>query len=48
MTKKFGYKLEGKRRKSDRSKSNKKYHDINLYGLFKKDWIKAKKRLKKK
>lgn len=48
MLKKIGYKYEGKERKGNRSRATGKIHDENSYGLLKEDWIKAKKRLKKK
>ena len=39
--KKIGYKLEGMKRKDVRCKATGKIHDINLYGLLKEDWKKA-------
>lgn len=39
---KMGYKLEGMSPKAQRSKSTGKIHDINIYGLLKEDWKKAK------
>lgn len=46
--KKMGYKLEGKQRKSVRSKASGKIHDVYLYGLLREDWIKIRKKLIKK
>jgi RimJ/RimL family protein N-acetyltransferase len=40
---KMGYKHEGIKRKATRSRSNGKIHDLNLYGLLKEDWRKARK-----
>jgi ribosomal-protein-alanine N-acetyltransferase len=40
---KVGYKHEGIKRKATRSKANGKIHDLNLYGLLKGDWKKARK-----
>jgi RimJ/RimL family protein N-acetyltransferase len=42
---KMGYKLEGFSKKAQRSKSSGKIHDINIYGLLKEDWKKARKSL---
>ncbi len=39
--KKMGYKLEGMQRKGIRSKATGKIHDVNMYGLLKKDWKKV-------
>lgn len=41
---KMGYKLEGIKKKATKSKANGKIHDLNLYGLLKEDWRKARKR----
>lgn len=41
---KTGYKLEGIKRKATKSRANGKIHDLNLYGLLKEDWKKARKR----
>ena len=38
---KMGYKLEGVKRKSVRSKATGKIHDENIYGLLKEDWRKV-------
>lgn len=38
MSKKLGFKLEGIRKKSLKSKVDSKIHDNVLYGLFKEDW----------
>jgi len=43
-----GYKFEGLKRKDKRSLATGKIKDINLYGLFKKDWIKNLPKLKRK
>lgn len=45
---KMGYKLEGMSRKAQRSKSTGKIHDLNIYGLLKEDWKKARIALIKK
>lgn len=45
---KMGYKLEGMSRKAQRSKATGKVHDINIYGLLKEDWKKAKRHLLRK
>ncbi|MDB4984664.1 MAG: hypothetical protein JWM20_843 [Patescibacteria group bacterium] len=45
---KMGYKMEGMSRKAQRSKSTGKIHDINIYGLLKEDWKKARKNLVRK
>ncbi len=37
----MGYKLEGMQRKGIRSKATGKIHDVNMYGLLKKDWKKV-------
>jgi RimJ/RimL family protein N-acetyltransferase len=42
---KMGYKLEGFSKKAQRSKSSGKIHDINIYGLLKEDWKKARENL---
>ena len=47
MSKKLGYKLEGTRKRSHRSKATGKWHDINEYGLFKIDWKRVRPRLVK-
>jgi RimJ/RimL family protein N-acetyltransferase len=38
---KVGYKHEGVKRKAARSRGSGKIHDLNLYGLLKEDWKKA-------
>ena len=38
---KIGYKFEGMKRKATKSKSTGKIHDVNVYGLLKSDWKKA-------
>ena len=43
--KKMGYKLEGMTRKSARTKSTGKIRDLNIYGLLKEDWKKARAKL---
>ena len=43
--KKVGYKLEGRPKKDVRNLATGKVHDVNLYGLFKEDWAKAKAKL---
>ena len=43
---KMGYKLEGTRRKNNRSKASGKIHDVNIYGLLKEDWKKARVKFK--
>lgn len=45
--KKMGYKLEGTLRKNERSKASGKIHDVNIYGLLKEEWKKARVRLLK-
>jgi ribosomal-protein-alanine N-acetyltransferase len=45
---KVGYVLEGLQRKGCRSKASGKVHDVNLYGLLKADWKKARTGLKSK
>ena len=42
---KMGYKLEGMKRKSGRSKASGKIHDNNIYGLLKEDWVKARRKI---
>jgi len=42
---KMGYKLEGTRRKNERSKASGKIHDENIYGLLKEDWKKVRGKL---
>lgn len=44
--KKMGYRFEGMERKGSRSKATGKIHDVNVYGLLKEDWKKARIRLK--
>ena len=44
---KIGYKIEGTPKKDVRDLATGKIHDVNLYGLLKEDWIKAKKKFKK-
>lgn len=48
MSKRLGFKLEGKKRKSHVSKATGKIHDAYIYGLFKEDWKKNLPRLKKR
>ena len=43
--KKVGYVLEGMQRKGSKSKATGKITDLNMHGLLKADWKKAKKRL---
>ncbi len=43
--KKMGYELEGMKRRDSKSKSTKKIHDTNIYGLLKKDWRKIRPKL---
>ena len=43
---KMGYKLEGTQRKSKKEKVTGKIHDLNIYGLLKEDWKKAKSKIK--
>src|SRR3989339_30610 len=38
MSKFFGYKFEGTKRRAHRSKATKKWHDNNIYGLLKEEW----------
>ena len=45
---KVGYVFEGLQRKGCRSKASGKVHDVNMYGLLKDDWKKARKRLMSK
>ena len=40
LAKKNGFKFEGTKRKSVRSKANGKIHDEKIYGLLKEDWLK--------
>lgn len=42
---KMGYKFEGMQRKSKRSKASGKVYDVNMYGLLKEDWKKARTKL---
>jgi ribosomal-protein-alanine N-acetyltransferase len=42
---KMGYILEGMQRKAKKSLASGKIHDVNLYGLLKDDWKKAKVKL---
>jgi ribosomal-protein-alanine N-acetyltransferase len=44
---KMGYKLEGMKRRSVVSKASGIIHDVNIYGLLKEDWQKARKKLVK-
>jgi len=48
MVKKFGYKYEGTSKREIRTKADGKWHDVNLYGLFKEDWKKIRPKLIKK
>lgn len=45
MSKKLGYKFEGTRRRSNRSRATKKWHDANNYGLLKEEWKKVRSKL---
>jgi len=45
MMKKLGFKFEGKLKKHIRAKSTGKWHDVNVYGMFKEDWRKAREKL---
>lgn len=47
VAKKFGYKFEGKERKSVKAKSTGKIHDCNVYSMLKNEWPRNKKRGKK-
>lgn len=38
---KMGYQFEGLKRKATKSRSTGKIHDVNVYGLLKSDWKKA-------
>lgn len=40
MLKKLGFKYEGMKRKSASDQASGKFHDVNLYGLFKEEWKK--------
>ena len=42
---KMGYKLEGVRRKNNKSFLTGKIHDINEYGLLREEWLKRRKKL---
>lgn len=44
--KKMGYVFEGIQRKAAKSMASGKIHDLNIYGLLKQDWEKARKKLK--
>jgi len=44
---KMGYKLEGTKRKSKKTRADGKIHDENIYGLLKEDWDKVKGKLMK-
>ncbi|MFZ3011630.1 MAG: GNAT family protein [Minisyncoccia bacterium] len=44
---KMGYKLEGTERKKEKTKSSGKIHDVNIYGLMKEGWKKARAKLVK-
>ena len=46
LAKKLGAKLEGTLRKHCKVKCDGKIHDQNVYGLFKNEWAKARKRLR--
>lgn len=48
VQKKVGYKLEGVKRKSIKSKTTGKIYDVNMYGMLKEDWKKARVKLIKK
>jgi ribosomal-protein-alanine N-acetyltransferase len=41
----MGYKLEGTQKKKIRTLSTGKIHDLNMYGLLKEDWKKARRKL---
>jgi RimJ/RimL family protein N-acetyltransferase len=45
---KMGYVFEGMRRKAKRALATGKIHDVNMYGLLKEDWKKARRKLIKK
>jgi RimJ/RimL family protein N-acetyltransferase len=38
LIRKLGFRYEGMKRKSCRSKSDGKLHDENIYGMLRKDW----------
>lgn len=42
--KKMGYRLEGTQRKKEKTLSTGRIHDVNIYGLLKEDWSKARKK----
>lgn len=44
---KMGYKLEGMQRKRIKTQATGKIHDLNIYGLLKEDWKKARGKLLK-
>ena len=41
---KMGYKLEGVRRKNNRSFSTGKIYDVNEYGLLREEWLKIRRK----
>lgn len=48
VAKKFGFKFEGVAREAHNSLSSNKIYDGNVYSMLRREWPKAKKRLKKK
>ena len=42
---KLGFNYEGKRRNNSRSKATGEFHDSNIYGLLKEDWLKIREKL---
>jgi RimJ/RimL family protein N-acetyltransferase len=46
LARKLGGKLEGTLRKDIMAKSTGKIHDVNIYGMFKEEWKKARRRIK--
>ena len=47
LHKKLGFVYEGRKRQDSRSKATGEFHDSNIYGLLKKDWLKNNKPYKK-
>jgi len=48
MSKKLGYKLEGKLRRHEKCQATGKIHNENMYGLLKEDWEKIRQKIIKK
>lgn len=46
LAKSLGFKYEGTKRKSVKTKSTGKIHDVNVYSLLKEEWSKVKRKIK--